>query len=273
MTDNGYVYAYRRVWSHPLFRDLLDAAIWNYLYQNAAWQDCRVVAHGEKIELKRGQIFTSPRRLAEGFCCHESRIRRLTKALSDDAQILIQTTHKGSIITICNYEKYQASYKPDDAQTTHRSRLGEQPNDAPLIKNKEIKEIKEGNKTKSVSADSSYTADFDELWKAYPPNNGDKKTAFKTYLQTLKGTEHGRIIEGARRYSAHILGENRPDARRFTKHLSTWLNACGWETEYQPYFAPTGGTVIQPGTAFPAAKRTYADAAAEAKQLIREGKL
>ena len=108
MSDNGYVRAYRRAWHHPIFRDLLDGAVWNYLYQNAAWQDCRVVVNGTRVELKRGQIFITYRSLADGFGCNEKRIRRLTDGLVNAAMIAALPTHRGVLVTVCNYETYQA---------------------------------------------------------------------------------------------------------------------------------------------------------------------
>jgi hypothetical protein len=140
MTDNGYVRAYRRAWSHAIFRDLLDAAIWNYLYQNAAWQDHRAFANGTRIELKRGQIFVSMRELALSFCCAETKIRRLINALSIDAMIETLPTHRGTIITICNYDQYQPSENAADAPEPKQATRGRRTNDAPIYKDKEIKE-------------------------------------------------------------------------------------------------------------------------------------
>ena len=148
MTDNGYVRAYRRAWHHPIFRDLLDGAVWNYLYQNAAWQDCRVVVNGTRVELKRGQMFVTYRSLGAGFCCAEPRIRRLINALQADAMIEALPTHRGTLVTICNYEQYQHFQNTADApkatQPAHKPRAG----DAPY----KDKKTKEGNKTNTPPA-------------------------------------------------------------------------------------------------------------------------
>lgn len=145
MTSGGYVKAYRRCWNHAAFRDKLDAAIWNYLYQNAAWEDTVVNHHGERIQLTRGQILISCRELADDFCTSEKRMRSLLQALTDGrtggAMIGTQRTHRGTIITICNYGKYQGTKNAEGAQEAHSGRTeGHFPN-----KDNKTNETKEPN--------------------------------------------------------------------------------------------------------------------------------
>ncbi|QEL14764.1 hypothetical protein [Limnoglobus roseus] len=233
MSDNGYVLAFRRVWQHPVFRDLLDAGIWNYLYQNAAWRDTRVFTNGTRVELRRGQIFVSLRGLAEGFCCAEPRVRRLINDLHADAMIEVLPTHRGTIITICNYEDYQGAQITADALNdtppTPRPRTG----DAPIIK-------KETNTTNKINS-SSYLPEFESFWSTYPKNNGSKKDAARAYERvTTKGVTHETILDGARRYAAYISAK--PDGAQFTKHGSAWLNGHFWESEWS--INPPGGSHV-----------------------------
>jgi hypothetical protein len=220
MSDNGYVIAYRRVWKHPVFRDLLDAGIWNYLYQNAAWRDARVFLHGTRVDLRRGQIFVSLRSLAEGFCCPEPRVRRLINSLRDDAMIEVLPTHRGTVITICNYEDYQAPQLTADAVDSVPEAHKQRANDAPY-KEKETKQQK----------NTPYPPDFDVFWTTYPKNNGSKKDAAKAYQRAaLRVGSPDVILHGATRYAAYIA--SRVDGLQFTKHAATWLNGHFWESDW-----------------------------------------
>jgi len=67
MADKGWVYAYRKAWTHPAFNNLREAAIWNFLYQNAFWEDGDRNFNGYTFQLKRGQIVVSISFLAKGF--------------------------------------------------------------------------------------------------------------------------------------------------------------------------------------------------------------
>lgn len=119
---NGYCLAYRKAWTHDAFADLLEAAIWNYLYQNAFYEDGERNFNGTIIKLKRGQIAITPRFLAKGFRITESNARRVIEKLIRLKSVEKQTTTKATIITICNYDKFQASRKTNDEQTANRPR-------------------------------------------------------------------------------------------------------------------------------------------------------
>lgn len=192
MTDNGYVLAYRRSWSHPLFRDLLDAAIWNYLYQNAAWQDDRVFKLGTRVELKRGQIFVSTRELAVGFGCAEARVRRLINALSDDAMITTLPTHRGTIITICKYDQYQCIEETADARTDTRTARQRRTRDA-LYKDNETKETNERKERKKGVALPDWIGS--DLWEAFREVRRGKKAAMTVRAEELILRELQRLKE------------------------------------------------------------------------------
>lgn len=106
--DNGFVLAYRSAWSHPAFKDLREAAIWNFLYQNAFWKDGERHFNGHTFQLKRGQIVVSVSFLAKGFGMTEKGVRVVIQKLEKLGMLGIQGANRGSIITICNYDKFQS---------------------------------------------------------------------------------------------------------------------------------------------------------------------
>lgn len=109
MTDDGWTKSYRRLWKHPVFRNFRDAAVWSYMIDNAAWRDNQDVwFRGRRIMLMEGQIVTSERELAEGFCCDRQVIRRILDALEKNLMISRHKTADYTIVTICNYREYQA---------------------------------------------------------------------------------------------------------------------------------------------------------------------
>lgn len=104
---SGFALAYRAAWTHPVFRNLLEAAIWQYLCQNAAFADCKIRFCDRLVHLKRGQIIVSRSYLAKGFEIGEQVIRTLFSNLQAEGMITSQSTSHGTLITICNYDKYQ----------------------------------------------------------------------------------------------------------------------------------------------------------------------
>jgi hypothetical protein len=116
MSSKGYVLAYRKSWSHPAFKDLREAAIWNFLYQNAFWEDGVRNFNGNLFELKRGQLVISMSFLANGFCMSEKGVRLVIQKLEKLGMLVKQGASKGTIITICNYDKFQRFEKTKGEQ-------------------------------------------------------------------------------------------------------------------------------------------------------------
>jgi hypothetical protein len=121
---NGYCLSFRGAWTHDAFTDLLEASIWNYLFQNAFYEDGERSFNGLMFNLKRGQIVTTPRFIAKGFRISESSARRVIQKLIKLQMIATQTTTKATIISICNYDKFQLPAKtdeqPNEKQTKNR---------------------------------------------------------------------------------------------------------------------------------------------------------
>lgn len=116
MSELGYCLAYRNSWTHPAFKDLREAAIWNFLYQNAFWKDGDRQFNGYTFQLKRGQIVVSMRFLAQGFGMTEKGARVVIQKLEKLGMVVIQGATKGTIITICNYDKFQSNEKTEGNQ-------------------------------------------------------------------------------------------------------------------------------------------------------------
>ena len=111
MSDNGYCIAYRKSWTHPAFKDLREAAIWNFLYQNAFWEDGERNFNGHTFQLKRGEIVVSVSFLAKGFGMTDKGVRVVIQKLIKLGMLVKRGANKGTILTICNYDRFQTFEK------------------------------------------------------------------------------------------------------------------------------------------------------------------
>ena len=101
--------------------------------------------HG--VEVKRGQLVTGRKKLAECTGLSEQQIRTSLNRLKSTKEITISTTKKYSIVTICNYETYQLEQNP----TKPINQPSEEPqNNQELTTTGEDKNI---NKEKGISKD------------------------------------------------------------------------------------------------------------------------
>lgn len=122
---SGYTLSYRDKWQHPVFRNLREAGMWSWLCDTAVWKKTKVRFNGILIELDRGQLATSVRFMSNGFEVGEQLTRTFLQNLEKEGMINTRPTHWGTIITICNYDKYQLLENSDNTPTNTRPTHGQ----------------------------------------------------------------------------------------------------------------------------------------------------
>ena len=137
--DNGWIKSYRSKWTHPVFRNLLEAAMWGWLCETALWEKRKVRHNGLLVELDRGQLITTINFMSKGFGIGQQVTRTFLENLENEGMINKHTNKHGTIITICNYNKYQefenTANKQDNKPLTNSQQTGNN-------NNKEVKEYK-----------------------------------------------------------------------------------------------------------------------------------
>lgn len=155
---SGFAKSYRSKWHHPIFRDLLEAAIWAWMCDTAVWKDTSIRFNGEIVKLKRGQLVTSVRFISQGFRIGEQVTRTFMQNLENDGMTNTLPTHRGTIITICNYDKYQQNDNADN--TLDNTQLTSSQHTANTNKKEVKKERTKEQITKPDSVSESVWFDF-----------------------------------------------------------------------------------------------------------------
>lgn len=120
----GYV-AMRRDWQdHDLFEgdEFSRRDAWAWMIAQAAWKATSARVKGSKVDLQRGEMCFSQRFLAEKWGWSKSRVDRFIALLRAEGMIATRSKigatagHNAgqgqSIITVCNYDKYQPKHEP-----------------------------------------------------------------------------------------------------------------------------------------------------------------
>lgn len=87
-------------WSH----DPIVFRVWVQLLLEANFRD----GHFERIEVKRGQLVFGRNKLAEEIGISIQQLRTALKKLEDTGEIIVKSTNRFSVLTIVNYDEYQA---------------------------------------------------------------------------------------------------------------------------------------------------------------------
>lgn len=138
---SGFIVIQREAADHPLFEgDAGRFGAWVWLISNAVWKPTRTRIKGTVIDLQRGELSFSVRFLADKWGWSKSRVDRFVADLRDEGMISTRSkngtlsgtdaAHNAgqgqSIITICNYDKYQ-DFEPkrrDNSGTRGRACTG-----------------------------------------------------------------------------------------------------------------------------------------------------
>lgn len=135
---NGFIISHRKVWENPIFKGNAErVGVWDWMLKMAAYKDTTQIVGGEVVEVRRGQLCVSQSQIIEATGMARQPLRTFLNMLEKTTTISTRpatnATKGRTLITICNYEEYQAPQTaPNQASTK------EQP------KNNQLK--KQGNK-------------------------------------------------------------------------------------------------------------------------------
>src|SRR4051812_33644868 len=109
MNGRGFFQVDRGVWSHPVFASeaFTEREAWLWLIARAAWKPNGVRVGQLLVHVERGQLAVSSRYLAEAWRWGKSSVARFLTKLNDAAMIEARHGRDATVITLCNYEKYQ----------------------------------------------------------------------------------------------------------------------------------------------------------------------
>jgi hypothetical protein len=131
----GYIKLWRKIKDHDFWKENRSKTkfeAWVDLLMMAAGLDKKVLYRGEMIKVKRGQILTSKLSLSKQWGWDRKTVTRFIDLLKNEDQIrVIKKDNRYSILSICNYEKYNPL--SDIERTTEGTTEGttDAPTDAP----------------------------------------------------------------------------------------------------------------------------------------------
>lgn len=217
--SNGWIKLHRKLQDGWIWIDkepFDKRSAWVDLLLTANHSDKKILFNGELITVKRGQILTSIRKLAERWKWSYDKTSRFLKLIESDGMLRKESDNCRTLLTIENYEVYQdvsiTDRTPTSEPTEHpqvnipntcRTHISE-----PISDKQECKEDKNNNirsnsddlnntekpkkKKKKLSEEENNELlhNFEIIYKSYPKKVG-KASGFKVYKQWLNGRDIG----------------------------------------------------------------------------------
>ena len=128
---SDWVKLHRALNDNPLWllEEFTKAQAWVDLILNANWKQGSFSVRGNIIVVDRGQIAWSEITMADRWKWSKGKVRRFLSYLELSGNIVQQKSFVTTVITICNYERYQSSDTADSTadgqQTVHDIRKKE----------------------------------------------------------------------------------------------------------------------------------------------------
>lgn len=194
--SDGYFRLHRSVMNHYLFGSgrLSEREAWIWLIAEASYRDHKVRWRNQMIDIKRGQVPTSYRKMADSWGWSVNRVVNFLKLLKNEKMVDTATDTGFLVITVCNYEKYQSSLTNSDTQSdTQSNTLTDTATDTNRIKGKERKEKEE--KTEKGTAFAAPDWLSPEIWQGFVDHRQRIRKPMTDRAKRLIVTE----LEGLRR--------------------------------------------------------------------------
>ena len=103
MAVAGYIKLSKKILGWAWYDNINVFKIFIHLLLTAEYQERKI----GRLTLERGQAFISQRKIAKINGLSYKQVRNALECLQDTGEIEMRATSKGTVITICNYTKYQ----------------------------------------------------------------------------------------------------------------------------------------------------------------------
>ena len=227
MTNEGWVKIHRKITEWEWWEDDQVFKLFMYLILKANHKDTRFRGH----EIKRGEVVIGFKSLSKALGFSLQTTRTNLERLKSTRSLTCKSTHRFTIVTICNYDTYQSFTEADQhanqhenqhATNTQLTRNQHATNTIQELKNLRMKEGEE-LKEKKLTQKNFCVESFEFFWDLYA-KKVDRSVAYRKWAK-VKPDEYERIFEHVRRYV-----DSTPDVQ-FRKNPSTYLNQKHWQNE------------------------------------------
>lgn len=213
--DEGYIKLYRSMNKWEWYSDVNTKAVFLHLLLNANLEETRYMNY----VVPKGGLVTGYPKLAEQLGISVQNVRTAFKHLKLTNEITVKSTNRFSIVTIVNWEKYQANKKyltgkMAGSLTNSQQSANSQLTTEKEYKNKEYKNIKEEYKEENSPSVSTTMEDIQNLFNSvcifFEPCSVITKTRMEKIKLLLKkySYEDIRNVFEKANGSDFLLGKN-----------------------------------------------------------------
>jgi len=222
--EDGWIKWHRKSIANPLFKDIKGWHMFEYCCLKANHEPQKLIFNKQEITIKRGQFIWGRAQASIETGINPSSARDKLYLLEKLGYLTRKPANKFTIITICNYDKYQHTKSSHRQQNDNKMTTNRQQNDT----NKNVKNDKNIKK--------EYMSQAKKILEGYPRIISEDRT-LRNIVTTLKrGINPEDLIQARNNYSAEVK-ENDVETRFIFKST----NFFGQHAEWRNYINPEIG--------------------------------
>lgn len=186
----GWISLHRKLLDNPIIcKDSDYLSVWIFLLLSATHKEYDSILEGKRITLKKGQLITGRKSIADKLKISESKVQRILKCFENEQQIKQQTNPRNRVITILNWDKYQQLEQQTEQQLNNKRTTSEQQvNTNNNINNVIMKQCNKNKKEK--------TTEFDKLIDDNFKSNEDLKNTVYEFIKMRKAIKKPLTTRG-----------------------------------------------------------------------------
>lgn len=145
----GWIALHRSIANDPMWTSekFTDAQAWVDMLLSANFKDGSFIVKRQTVSVKRGQLGWSMATYEKRWRWSRNKVRRYFSMLEKDGKISTETNHLTTIVTICNYDKFQEMRIGSDPSKRTPS---EPSDDLQYNKVKKVNKVKDNNTSTGV---------------------------------------------------------------------------------------------------------------------------
>lgn len=195
----GWVCLHRKILDNKVFYNPESLQLFLYLILMANHKENKIFG----ITLKRGQLITGRKSLANSLNQKESSIYKRLLWLQKNELIHLKSNNKMTIISICNYDKYNSQVTTDEQQGNNKVTTKEQQgstnnnvNNGNNVNNENnnYKKIFDFYQTLNLIKHKNYTKTMSESIRLFIKNT---KSTEEECMEALK--KHSKVVENSKK--------------------------------------------------------------------------
>lgn len=228
---NGWIKLHRSLQDKDISQNFFLLGLWTHLLLIANWKEGQIIWQGKQRIVQPGEAVIGIKDLAKSSECSQTKIWTWLKYLQKTKRIVITTSNRGTLVTICNWSIYQIEEEEENKQIRNHKETS-----VKRALNHEVlsEEVKKGRREEK---------DISTVLELKPSNTGAisefaKNDLIKNHLREVSPTAQEAwlaayfdsqwIQREICKAIAWVEANPRKRPKSFGRFMTNWLSA-GWE--------------------------------------------